>query len=182
MRKSDSGGDYKAVKRTSQIIYGERQHLLAVLNSLEKFKRDPGRARKEKEQLEAMIAERTAELNQFHPRWDEHMQRARDRKLSADELARMAREASADDYLLLRNIAENPNTPSSVLALLARHSYDAVKENVARHPNADKKTLRMLADDSTRPLWLLVACNLSAPEELRASLRRRMEQMEAAGK
>jgi hypothetical protein len=181
MRKSDSPGDYKAVKRTSQIIYGERQHLLAVLNSLEKFKRDPAKAKQEKEQLEAMVAERTAELNRFHPKWDEHVQRARDRNLSADELAAMAREASADDYLLLRNLAENPNTPSSVLALLARHSYDAVKENVARHPNADKKTLQMLAEDPTRPLWLLVACNLSAPEALRASLRRRMGQLEEVG-
>ena len=182
MRKSDSAGDYKAVKRTSQIIYGERQHLLAVLHSLEKFKRDPAKTRKEKGELEAMIAERTAELNQFHPKWDEHVQRARDRNLSADELAGMAREASADDYLLLRNLAENPNTPSSVLALLARHSYDAVKENVARHPKADAKTLKMLAADPARPLWLLVACNASAPAALRAILRRRMEQMEAAGK
>ena len=108
MRKSDRVSDYKAVKRTSQIIYGERQHLLAVLHSLEKFKRDPAKTRKEKGELEAMIAERTAELNQFHPKWDEHVQRARDRNLSADELAGMAREASADDYLLLRNLAENP--------------------------------------------------------------------------
>ncbi len=182
MRKSDSAGDYKAVKRTSQIIYGERQHLGAVLQSLEKFKRDPAKTRQEREQLQAMITERTAELNRFHAKWDQHVQRARDRKLSADELAGMAREASADDYLLLRNLAENPNTPSSVLALLARHSYDAVKENVARHPNADAKTLKMLAADATRPLWLLVACNASAPEELRTRLRRRMEQMEEAGK
>ena len=182
MRKSDRAGDYKAVKRTSQIIYGERQHLLAVVNSLEKFQRDPAKTKKEKTELEAMIAERTAELNRFHPKWDEHVQRARDRKLSADQLAEMARQASADDYLLLRNIAENPNTPSSVLALLARHSHDAVKENVARHPNADAKTLKMLAEDATRPLWLLVACNASAPEELRAGLRRRMERMEEAGK
>ena len=182
MRKSDSAGDYKAVKRTSQIIYGERQHLLAVLQSLEKFKRGPAQAKKEKAQLEAMIAERTAELNRFHAQWDEHVQRARDRKLTADQLAEMAREASADDYLLLRNLAENPNTPSSVLAMLARHSYDAVKENVARHPNADAKTLKLLAEDATRPLWLLVACNASAPEELRARLRRRMEQVEEAGK
>ena len=182
MRKSDSAGDYKAVKRTSQIIYGERQHLLAVLQSLEKFKPNPARTRQEREQLEAMIAERTAELNRFHPGWDQYVQRARDRKLTPDELARMARAASADDYLLLRNIAENPNTPSSVLALLARHSYDAVKENVARHPNTDAKALKMLAADPTRPLWLLVACNAAAPEELRASLRRRMEQMEGAGK
>jgi hypothetical protein len=182
MRKSDSAGDYKAIKRTSQIIYGERQHLEAVLQSLEKFKHDPAKTKQEREQLQAMIAERTAELNHFHSKWDEHVQRARDRNLSADELAKMAREASADDYLLLRNLAENPNTPSSVLALLARHSYDAVKENVARHPNADAKTLKMLAADPARPLWLLVACNASAPEELRTSLRRRMEQMEEAGK
>jgi tryptophan 2,3-dioxygenase len=182
MRRSDNSGGYKAMKRTSQIIYGERQHLLAVLQSLEQFKRDGAQAKQEKAHLEAMVAERTAELNRFHAKWDEHVQRARDRKLSADQLAEMAREASADDYLLLRNIAENPNTPASVLALLARHSYDAVKENVARHRNADAKTLEMLAEDASRPLWLLVACNASAPEGLRHSLRRRMEQMDEAGK
>ena len=83
MRKSDSAGDYKAVKRTSQIIYGERQHLLAVLHSLEKFKHDPVKTKKEKEQLQAMIAERTAELNHFHAEWDEHV-RSEERRVGKE--------------------------------------------------------------------------------------------------
>ena len=64
--------------------------------------------------------------------------------------------------------------------LLARHSYDAIKENVARHPNADAQTLELLAADAERPLWFLVACNQSAPAPLREKLRKRMEAAEAA--
>lgn len=180
MRKSDQGRDYKPIKRTSQIVYGERQHLRAVLESIRKFRYKDDRGTKEAKQLEALIAARTAELDRITLEWDRKMTVARDPHTSADTLAEMAQKAPADDYLLLRTISEHPNTPSSVLALLARHSYDAIKENVARHPNADPQTLEMLAADPARPLWFLVACNQSAPAELREKLRKRMQEAQAA--
>jgi hypothetical protein len=82
--------------------------------------------------------------------------------------------APKDDWLLVRTIAENPNTPSEVLARLASHPYDAVRENIARHPRAAAETLEELASDSESELWLLVACNESAPTELRDRLRARV--------
>ena len=180
MRKSDQKRDYKPIKRTSQIIFGERQHLRAVLDSVRKFRHKDERSEKEARELEALIAARTAELNDITPDWDKRMAEARDPATVADRLAELAQKAPADDYLLLRTISEHPNTPSSVLALLARHSYDAIKENVARHPHADYQTLERLAADPERPLWFLVACNQAAPAVLRERLRKRMEAAEAA--
>lgn len=178
MRRSDQKREVKAVKRTSQIIFGERQHLRAVLESIRKFRHPDDGSEKEARQLETLIAARTAELNGITPEWDKQVAEARDPKTSADRLAAMAQRAPADDYLLLRTISEHPNTPSSVLALLARHSYDAIKENVARHPNADYQTLETLAADPERPLWFLVACNPAAPPLLRERLKKRMEAAE----
>ena len=74
----------------------------------------------------------------------------------------------------LRTIAENPNTPSEVLARLASHPYEAVRQNIARHSRATGETLDKLASESNGDLWLLVACNEFAPPELRERLRARV--------
>jgi hypothetical protein len=176
MRKTDQGGDFRPIKRTSQVVFGERHHLRSVLDSILSFSSMSDRAAREKMSLEQLIEARTAELNRIHANFDRNLEVAREPKTTADELAALFQQTSADDYLLLRILAEHPNTPSSVLALLAQHSYDAVKENVARHPNADRRTLENLADDPTRPLWFLVACNAAAPEDLREELKKRMWQ------
>jgi len=176
MRKTDEGRTFRPIKRTSQVVFGERHHLRSVLESILSFSSMSDRVAREKVTLEQLIEARTLELNRIHANFDHNLEVARDPKTSADELAALFQKTSADDYLLLRIIAEHPNTPSSVLALLAQHSYDAVKENVARHANADPKTLEKLADDPTRPLWFLVACNAAAPEELRQELKKRMWQ------
>ena len=176
MRKSDQGGTFRPIKRTSQVVFGERHHLRSVLDSIVSFSSISDRVAREKQSLEQLIDTRTTELNRIHKNFDQNLEVARDPKTTADQLAALFQETSADDYLLLRIIAEHPNTPSSVLALLAQHSYDAVKENVARHPNADRKTLERLAEDPTRPLWFLVACNAAAPEDLREELKKRMWQ------
>ncbi|HSA93166.1 MAG TPA: hypothetical protein VLE48_09170 [Terriglobales bacterium] len=176
MRRSDEPSEFKPKKRTSQIVFGERQHLSSVLDSILRFGSISERVAREKLALDELIAARTAELNRINPDWDQKLKKARDANTSADELAEMAQNTPADDYLLLRTLAEHPNTPSSVLSLLAQHSYDAVKENVARHPNTHPKTLEKLAADPTRPLWFLVACNPATPEELREQLKQRMWQ------
>ncbi|MGH9579487.1 MAG: hypothetical protein ACRD2R_00725 [Terriglobales bacterium] len=181
MRRSDEPSDYKPLKRTSQVVYGERQHLSAVLDSILKFGSISERVAREKMQLDAMVASRTAELNRIHADWDKNLEAARNPATSADALAAMVETTPADDYLLLRTIAEHPTTPTSVLSLLAQHSYDAIKESVARHPNTHANTLEKLAEDTTRPLWFLVACNTSAPEELRERLLKRIRQEEKAG-
>lgn len=176
MRKTDEGRTFRPIKRTSQVVFGERHHLRAVVESIVSFSSMSDRVAREKLSLDQLIDARTAELDRIHANFDHNLEVARDPKTGADELAALFQKTSADDYLLLRILAEHPNTPSSVLALLAQHSYDAVKENVARHANADAKTLEKLADDPTRPLWFLVACNAAAPEELRQELKKRMWQ------
>ncbi len=176
MRKTDEGRTFRPIKRTSQVVFGERHHLRAVLDSIQSFSSISDRVAREKMTLEQLIDARSVELNRIHANFDHNLEVARDPKTTEDELAALFQKTSADDYLLLRLLAEHPNTPSSVLALLAQHSYDAVKENVARHANADAKTLENLADDPTRPLWFLVACNAAAPEELRQELKKRMWQ------
>ncbi len=176
MRKTDEGRTFRPIKRTSQVVFGERHHLRCVLESIMSFSSMSERTAREKLSLEQLIDARTAELNRIHANFDQNLEVARNPKTAADELSELFQKTSADDYLLLRIIAEHPNTPSSVLALLAQHSYDAVKENVARHANSDARTLEKLADDPTRPLWFLVACNASAPEALQQELKKRMWQ------
>ena len=51
-----------------------------------------------------------------------------------EELARLALAVPEEDWLLLRTIAEHPHTPPEVLARLVSHPYEAVRENIARHP------------------------------------------------
>ena len=75
---------------------------------------------------------------------------------------------------MLRLISEHPKTPARTLAHLARHSYPAIRENVARHPNTDGATLAKLSADRSMPLWYLVAFNPNTPQPLRKKLQERM--------
>lgn len=176
MRRTDEPRyDFKPGQRTTQIIYGERQHLRAVLVSIRNFQhkyRDLGR---ETEALHRMIDARTGELNQISHNFDEHLRQARDADATPEQLARLAQSAPDSDWLLLRTISEHPHTPAEVLARLAAHPYDAVRENIARHPRADAATLEKLASDPESELWLLVSCNEAAPPELRERLRSRFD-------
>ncbi len=180
MRRSDQPRDFHPTRRTTQIIYGERQHLRSVLDSIQKFVLKTDQLDREKNVLQALIEARTRELNTINRDFDQKLELARHPQATAHQLAQLAETAPADDYLLLRTIAEHPNTPASVLAKLSDHPYDAVQENVARHPNCDRDTLERLAADPSRPLWFLVACNTSAPPELRERLKHRMNAAVAA--
>ena len=181
MRRSDYPREFNPTRRTTQIIYGERQHLKAVLDSIQKFVLKTDQLDKEKNILQSLIEERTRELNGINRDWDRKLDTARNPQATSQELAMLAETAPADDYLLLRTIAEHPNTPAAILDKLSEHPYDAVLENVARHPNASVQTLEQLASDPNRPLWFLVACNAATPEPLRERLRRRMSAAAAAG-
>ncbi len=160
--------------RGSQVIFGERQHLREVLQSVERARL--GRSRKEAEikQLTKLIEARTEELNEISSSWDRKFKRARSPNTTSLELLRLAASLARDDYLLARVLSEHPAAPGELLERLASHPYAAVRENVARHPNTAPGVLRKLAENSGEPLWFLVACNPSAPEELRERLRARM--------
>jgi hypothetical protein len=176
MRRADEPHyNFKPRQRTTQIIFGERQNLRAVLISIRNFEHKYGSLQRETEVLHRMIDARTAELNQIHPNFDEQLRQARDADATPEQLARLAQAAPEDDWLLLRTIAEHPHTPPEVLARLAAHPYEAVRETIARHPRADAATLEKLASDPESELWLLVSCNEAAPPELRERLRARFE-------
>ncbi len=181
MRRSDAPSEFNPTKRTTQIIYGERQHLRRVLDSIQKFVLKTDQLDREKNILQELIEARTRELNTINGDFDHKLELARSPQATSNQLAQLAETAPADDYLLMRTIAEHPNTPAAVLERLSEHPYDAVQENVARHPNAAGETLERLASDPQRPLWFLVACNVSAPEKLRERLKRRMNVAAAAG-
>jgi len=174
MRRADElHFNFQPRKRTTQIIFGERQNLRAVLISIRNFQQPS--LERETELLHGMIDARATELHRINPRFDEQLSQARDADATPEQLARLAVSAPEDDWLLLRTIAEHPHTPAETLARLASHPYDAVRENIARHPHANSITLEKLASESESELWLLVACNEAAPAELRERLRTRLD-------
>jgi len=176
MRRADEPHfNFQPRKRTTQIIFGERQNLRAVLISIGNFQHQLPSLEHETELLHRMIDARTAELCRINPRFNEQLNQARDADATPEQLARLALSAPEDDWLLLRTIAEHPHTPAETLARLASHPYDAVRKNIARHPHTDAATLEKLASETEGELWLLVACNEAAPAELRERLRARFD-------
>ena len=73
MRRSDlvHNDQHAPMERTTQIVFGERQHLLRVLDSLEGSHLSPGRRNHERRVLEELIHARTKELNETNSSWDE---------------------------------------------------------------------------------------------------------------
>ncbi len=75
MRRSDlvqhKEKEKNVITRTSQIVFGERQHLLRVLDSLEGTKPPIARMQTERRSLEELIHTRTRELNHINTAWDE---------------------------------------------------------------------------------------------------------------
>src|SRR5277367_3636636 len=184
MRRSDlvQNSNGNSAGRTTQIIFGERQHLLRVLDSLESSTLPPGRRNHERRVLEELIHARTKELNEINASWDEKIGMVLSAEASSEQLEKLARQAPKTDFYLLRLISEHPRVSSKTLSKLARHPYGAIRENVARHPNADATTLSWLSRDRSQPLWYLVAFNPNTPSVLRRKLQDRLRKLgETAG-
>lgn len=167
------------LSRTTQIIFGERQHLLDVHAMLRQTQMDNARRRRELKLVKALIEARNRELDRINPDWGRKVKLAMNPRTRADQLARLAMKTPRSDYLLLRTISEHPSTPAFILAELAKHPYDAIRENVARHPNTDAATLEELCRTHGQPLWYLVAFNPNTPPELREKLRAKIKRMGA---
>jgi hypothetical protein len=183
MRRSDLvASPAKATgARTTQIVFGERQHLLRVLDSLENTSLTAGRLAHERTQLEELIHERTKELNHINSGWDEKVGWVLSSDSKPELLEKLAKEAPDSDFYLLRLISEHPRVSSKTLARLAKHPYAAIRENVARHPNADPATLSALSRDRSQPLWYLVAFNPNTPAALRRKLQERLRKLGQTG-
>jgi hypothetical protein len=163
--------------RTSQIIFGERQHLLRVLDSMENTHLPKGRLHDERRVLEQLIHARTQELNGINDSWDEKVSVVLSADAKAETLEKLAKLAPQEDFYLLRLISEHPKVTSRTLSRLAKHPYAAIRENVARHPNADATTLAYLSKDRSQPLWYLVAFNPNTPVGLRRKLQERLRRL-----
>jgi hypothetical protein len=166
----------KKIHRGSQVVFGERAHLQDVLRSVEAADLPRWRKQAEIGQLKSMIEARTQDLNTFSLEWDAKFEQARDPQTTSHELLKMGASLHSDDYLLARVLTEHQEAPPELLENLATHPYAAVRENVARHPHTPAAVLRIMAEDTREPLWFLVACNPSTPNELRDRLRERMKQ------
>ena len=75
--------------------------------------------------------------------WDEKVGMVLSADASAEQLEKLAKQAPKTDFYLLRLISEHPKVSSKTLGRLARHAYGAIRENVARHPNADRYDARL---------------------------------------
>lgn len=179
MRRSDLVHNQRkgTAMRTTQIVFGERQHLLRVLDSLESTELPKSRLNQERRVLEELIHSRTKELNHINSAWDEKVGLVLSADAKPDLLDKLARQAPKADYYLLRLISEHPKVSSNTLSRLAKHPYAAIRENVARHPNADPSTLAWLSRDRSQPLWYLVAFNPNTPSNLRRKLQERLRKL-----
>lgn len=165
------------VTRTSQIVFGERQHLLRVLDSLEGTDLPIARAQQERRSLEELIHARTRELNHINTAWDEKIGLVLSADAKPEMLEKLVKQAPESDFYLLRLISEHPRANGKTLGKLAKHPYGAIRENVARHPNADATTLTYLSRDRSQPLWYLVAFNPNTPTPLQRRLRDRLKRL-----
>lgn len=179
MRRSDllQHSEKHHTDRTTQIVFGERQHLLRVLDSIENTEVARPRFEQERRVLEQLIHGRTQELNSINDDWDVKVGMVLSADAKSDLLDKLAREAPPEDYYLLRLISEHPRVSAKTLARLAKHPYGAIRENVARHPNADPTTLAGLSKDRSQPLWYLVAFNPNTPTALRRKLQERLRKL-----
>ena len=165
------------IDRTSQIVFGERQHLLRVLDSLEGTDLPIARMQQERRILEELIHARTRDLNQINTAWDEKIGLVLSSDAKPEMLEKLVKQAPEEDFYLLRLISEHPRANAKTLSKLAKHPYGAIRENVARHPNADGNTLTWLSRDRSQPLWYLVAFNPNTPTSLQRRLRDRLKRL-----
>src|SRR5260370_1821602 len=167
MRRSDlvqhKEKEKGANTRTSQIVFGERQHLLRVLDSLEGTELPIARMQQERRILEELIHARTRDLNQINTAWDEKIGLVLSSDAKPEMLEKLVKQAPEEDFYLLRLISNHPRANAKTLNNLAKHPYAPILQNLARHPNADANTLAWLSPDHTQPPWHLVPFNPKMP-------------------
>ena len=174
MRRSDlvqhKEKEKGANTRTSQIVFGERQHLLRVLDSLEGTDLPIARMQQERRILEELIHARTRDLNQINTAWDEKIGLVLSADAKPEMLEKLAKQAPEEDFYLLRLISEHPRANAKTLNRLAKHPYGAIRENVARHPNADANTLGFWSGTDTTALTLRSIFSGAADPGVRATI------------
>jgi hypothetical protein len=127
MRRSDlvqhKEKDKGATTRTSQIVFGERQHLLRVLDSLEGTELPVVRAQQERRSLEELIHARTRELNQINTAWDEKIGLV----LSADAKPEMLEMVTGPETDYLLRLIMSIRVPTQKHCKARRHPTPSAK-------------------------------------------------------
>src|SRR5271154_511993 len=95
MRRSDLVRNSAKGKapRTTQIVFGERQHLLRVLDSVERSALPAARLDQERRVIEQLIHARTQELNRINAGWDEKIGTVLSAEVKAEALDSLSRQA-----------------------------------------------------------------------------------------
>ncbi len=95
MRRSDlvQTPSKGSTPRTTQIVFGERQHLLRVLDSLETTAVPQVRLNQERRVIEELIHERTRELDHINSSWDEKVGLVLNADSKSEMLDKLEREA-----------------------------------------------------------------------------------------
>ena len=178
MRRSDlvrNAAKGKAV-RTSQIVFGERQHLLRVLDSVERSALPAARLEQERRVIEQLIHSRTQELNRINAGWDEKVGVVLSAEVKPETLDSLSKQAPKEDFYLLRLIS---------IKKLRPRRWDGCRiiriRRFARISRGIRTAMRLLfsrlSKDRTQPLWYLVAFNPNAPAPLRKKLQERMRRL-----
>jgi len=131
MRRSDLV-QYKERKwrigRTSQIVFGERQHLLRVLDSLEgTHLPSPACSRSAASSRNSSTSAPASSTTSTPP----GMKRSASfsaPKPNPKMLEKLAKQAPQEDFYLLRLISEHPRANAKTLSRLSRHPYGAIRE------------------------------------------------------
>ena len=101
MRRSDLVRNAQKGKtvRTSQIVFGERQHLLRVLDSVERSALPAPRLEQERRVIEQLIHARTQELNRINQGWDEKVGVVLSAEVKPETLDNLSRQAPERRFL-----------------------------------------------------------------------------------
>src|ERR1700722_13143877 len=91
--------------RTSQIVFGERQHLLRVLDSVERSALPATRLDQERRVIEQLIHARTQELNRINASWDEKVGTILSAEVKPEVLDTLSRQAPKEDFFFFRFVS-----------------------------------------------------------------------------
>src|SRR5438874_12226752 len=119
MRRSDVVQQKEKEKgantRTSQIVFGERQHLLRVLDSLEGTDLPIARMQQERRILEELIHVRTRDLNHINTAWDVKIALVLSSDANSEMLNKLVKQSPEEDYYLMRLISVHPRDDETAL-------------------------------------------------------------------
>ena len=103
--------------RTSQIVFGERQHLLRVLDSVERSALPAPRLEQERRVIEQLIHARTQELNRINAGWDEKIGLVLSAEVKPDTLDTLSRQAPKKITICSASSASTQKFPPKLWAI-----------------------------------------------------------------